>query len=218
MRDQGKANIRPLAKMATGTPPMTPIAEVVEEIPRRQSVFREILDDEDDAPVPSFTTSQHVRPTQKVRFRSKTEILDEDEGEDWEDEEDAEADSDNTSESILVNPALAVVQPKISSRLYRIGAFALLLALAMPLLQDLPFMKTTAPVPFGVKGGVIQETSNIEEPVLGEVDLERRQSDPTVVCTRFGQQSKGVIKKYATRLCLTLFSRDYQWNALRLWW
>ncbi|KAI9658638.1 MAG: hypothetical protein M1821_002198 [Bathelium mastoideum] len=175
--------------MAAVTPPMEPIAELVEEIPRRQSIFREILDDEDDEPAQSIATPSVARPPRTVRFRTETEILNQHEDESWEDVDEAGDQKVNASETVLVHPLPAAVQSTTSSRFYRIGALALLLALMLPLVHDLPFIRNTGPSAFGVKGGVIRGSLDQEGPILVEETLQRRQSDPMDVCTRFSQQS-----------------------------
>ena len=167
---------------------MEPIVEVVEDIPRRQSVFREILDD--DEPMTPPTSQSSGRPVQKVRFRSTTDVFNQDnEDHDWEDVDDVK-DIGESPTTVIVDPVPAVIRSTTSSKFYRTGAFALLLVLILPLIHDLPYVRNTGPMAFGVKGGVIRTSPDLEGPVLVEAPLERRQSDPTDICTRFSQQSE----------------------------
>ncbi|KAL9062577.1 MAG: hypothetical protein Q9157_008799, partial [Trypethelium eluteriae] len=166
---------------------MEPIVEVAEEGPiRRQSIFREILDDEDEAQL-SPLVSQPPRPVQKARFRSQPEILEQEEGDELEGTDEVE-DTIRTPTTVIVDPVPAVIRSTNLSRAYRVGVLTLFLALLLPLIQDLPVIKNTGPISFGARGGVIKE-SRRSEPVLIEAPLEKRQSDPTDVCTRFSHQS-----------------------------
>ena len=167
---------------------MEPIVEVAEENPlRRKSVFKEILDDEVDERVASISTRPGGRPVQRVRFRSRAEVLNPEEDDDWEDVD--EDDFVNLTTTVVVDPVPTVIRATMSSKIYKIGALAFLLLLVLPLVQDLPFIQNANPTAFGVNGGVIRDTPNLEEPVVIEALLEKRQ-DPANVCTRFSQQSK----------------------------
>ncbi|KAL9093595.1 MAG: hypothetical protein Q9165_003990 [Trypethelium subeluteriae] len=193
---------------------MEPIVEVAEEGPiRRQSIFREILDDEDEVQV-SPSVSQPMRPVQKARYRSQAGIIEQDEGDESEAADGAE-NTDRTSTTVIVDPVPAVIRSTHLSKAYRVGVLTLLLALLLPLIQDLPIIKNTGPISFGARGGVIR-SSGIDEPDLIEALLEKRQTDPTAVCTRFSHQSaivNGTLYVYGGRNT-TDTGQTGQWGEL----
>ncbi|KAI9708296.1 MAG: hypothetical protein M1820_004000 [Bogoriella megaspora] len=166
------------------TPPMEPI---LEEQPRRRSVFTELIDD--DEPITPLEAEYVGRPAQKVRFLSNVDVLNQSEEDEWEDFDGDDEDEDTRrrmTSTVVVDPVPTLLRSTALLKIYRLGALALLLMLMLPLLQDLPFIKSPG---LGVSGGVIKR-SELEGQML-PVDhlLEKRQDDPSDVCTRFSHQT-----------------------------
>ena len=152
---------------------------------RRKSVFREMdISSEGD----SNTSIRRERP-QSVRFRSKDEVHF---VERYEDEciIDAEAEKEvNDSNFQCAEPNRSPSSNRVQSATYRYGAFLLLLAAIIPLLQNIPIFghNSFLPLPIqGVNGGVIPDEGRMRR----EVHLDRRELSPTDVCKRWAQQCK----------------------------
>jgi hypothetical protein len=144
--------------------------------PRRTSVFREMLDENDGA-LNDSTTQRHARaksprPELKVRFRTKDSIINgsAQTDDEWEDVDENEEDTDVSgvsSKTVIVTP----VRSRISRKMYRLGVLVLLLAMSLPLIR----WRT----PLGAEAG----------PIRGEL-VDKRDNSPTDICKRWSHQSE----------------------------
>ena len=159
---------------------------VDEEIFRRQATMPILM------PNPS---PKRVRPVQRVRFRSKTDIFEEEKKseDEWEDVYDADS-GDSTAEddgTLLTMTLRPNTYTRTYSRLYRLGILAFLLAVTLPLLQNNPVVGDNGHTLFGARGGVIPSTpaDYMEE----DEELLRRGDTPTDICTRWSHQSMSIL-------------------------
>lgn len=157
---------------------------------RRKSVFLEVgLVDEEQArsersPAPSIVkhaTPRHLRPARTVRFRSKNDVFEDnrataqfDDDNDW--ETDTESDDDDPF------PRTQPRQNMVSQKVYRLGLFALILALMLPILH------VSSLVPQGVRAGVIPQTSI--EPRVTQLSARQDSGSDTQVCKRWAGQCR----------------------------
>lgn len=160
---------------------------VDEEIFRRRQATMPIL-----MPNPS---PKRVRPVQRVRFRSKTDIFEEEKKseDEWEDVDDTDSD-DSTAEddgTLSTTTLRPNTHTRTYSRLYRLGILAFLLAVTLPLLQNNPVVGDNGHILFGARGGVIPSTpaDYMEE----DEKLLRRGDTPTDICTRWSHQSMSIL-------------------------
>jgi hypothetical protein len=164
---------------------------------RRRSIFTEVgLVDEDtmrDArmPAPIASTLKPVRPTRTVRFRSRNSIYGENgkEDSDWESVVD-EDESDVSPTAPIALPA----QSTMPLRFYRLGLFAFILAVMLPILSLNPMSRV------GVRGGTIPRSTIEAQPDRSMVV--KRADSPTEACKRWAGQStivNGTLYMYGFR-------------------
>lgn len=174
---------------------MNEISATAESTPaRRRSVFQEIGLEEVQNKLGNPSTTEGERP-RTLRFRSKPDVYhysSEDgdlEFKEGEKRRLARAGKDTTPTSVLRKTTPPNTQPERDNRfiMYRFGAAAFALAVALPLLQNMPWLgHTTAPA-IGAEGGPIPKTNTVI--IEDQADkLARRDNSPDVVCTRWGQQ------------------------------
>lgn len=154
---------------------------------RRRSIFTEVgLVDESSirdtrSPAPITTEFKHLRPARTVRFRSKNSIFGEaekDDASDWESVVD-----EDESQTTSATPVVSSSTPMNPMRLYRLGIFAFVLAVMLPIFSMNPAAR------FGVRGGTIPR-STIEARADRSVLVEKRQdTSPTDACKRWAGQS-----------------------------
>ena len=138
---------------------------------------------------------KRVRPVQRVRFRSKTDIFEEEEksGDEWEDVSDNDSD-DSTAEDDWPLSTMTLhpnTHTRTYSRLYRLGMLAFLLAVTLPLLQNSPVVGDNGHTLFGARGSVM--SSNPADYMEEDAELLRRDDTPTDVCTRWSHQSMSIL-------------------------
>lgn len=184
---------------------------------RRMSIFTEVgLVDADRirqerSPVRTHgSTLTQLRPAKLLRFRSRNSVYgeskraDEDES-DWESVLDQDEDevSTTTTTTTIIPP-----QQTMSTKLYRLGLFSLVLALMLPILQLNPVSRV------GVWGGVIPNNS-IE---AGERStVVKRDDSPTDACKRWSGQStvvNGTLYMYGFRTTTSAQQSDNTWSKL----
>lgn len=162
------------------------------EQPRRRSMFLEtgLFDSESQLQPP--VSQKKVRPVRKVRFRSKADIMGEDDEDAWEDVTESDVDTptgtDDEPSKLLSLPSTPVSSRP--SRLYRLGILVFLLAITVPLLQTNEIFGGNKYIPLGAKGRVIRHDMSRNSESSEEGTLFKRQDAPTVVCKRWSQQSK----------------------------
>lgn len=148
---------------------------------RRRSIFTEVgLVDEDTvrddrSPAPIATTFKHLRPARTVRFRSRNSVF-------GEAEKDDESDWESVVDEDEAQPAAVLSPPsRMPLRLYRLGIFAFVLAMMLPIFSMNPISR------FGVRGGTIPR-STIEAQAARSV-LVKRDDTSTDACKRWAGQS-----------------------------
>jgi len=154
---------------------------------RRRSIFTEVgLVDEDTmrderSPAPITTTFKHLRPARTVRFRSRNSIFGEAEKDD---ESDWESVGDEDEPHTSMAPPVVLSSPSLMPlRLYRLGIFAFVLAIMLPILSMNPAAR------FGVRGGTLPR-STIEARSERSLLVEKRQeTSSTDACKRWAGQS-----------------------------
>jgi hypothetical protein len=167
---------------------MEPVRPQAAEV-RRRSIFTEVgLVDTDTmrderSPAPIATTFKHLRPTRTVRFRSRNSVFGETETEkndesDWESVVDEEESHTLTAPPIVLSSAPSTMP----LRFYRLGIFAFVLAMTLPIFSMNPAAR------FGVRGGTIP-ASTIEARADGSVLVDKREDSPTDACKRWAGQS-----------------------------
>ena len=138
---------------------------------------------------------KRMRPVHCVRFRSKTDIFEEEEKseDEWEDVDDTDSDhstaeDDGTLSIMTLRPN---THTRTYSRLNRLGILAFLLAITLPLLQNNLIVGRNGHTLFGARGSVISSTpaDYLEE----DAELLRRDDTPTDVCTRWSHQSMSIL-------------------------
>jgi hypothetical protein len=171
---------------------------------RRRSIFTEVgLVDEDTmrdvrSPAPNATTFKHLRPARTVRFRSHNSIFGEKEKEkekesgdesDWESVVD-----EDESNTAITTPIVLPSQSTMPLRLYRLGIFALVLAIMLPILSISPISRV------GVRGGMIPRSTIEAQPERSVVV--KRDDSPVDACKRWAGQStvvNGTLYMYGFR-------------------
>jgi hypothetical protein len=138
---------------------------------------------------------KRVRPVHRVRFRSKTDIFEEEEKseDEWEDVDDTASDHSMAEDDGTLSTMTLCLNTHIRtySRLYRLGILAFLLAVTLPLLQSNPVVGNNGHTLFGVRGGVIPSTP--AEYMEEVAEFLRRGDTPTDVCTRWSHQSMSIL-------------------------
>jgi hypothetical protein len=139
-----------------------------------------------------------------VRFRSKNDVFEDTRAiaqsdDDW--ETDTESDEDDTF------PRMRPRQTMVSQKVYRLGTFALLLALMLPILQVSSLSAQ------GVRAGVIPSTSI--EPTVAQLDARQDSGSDTDVCKRWAGQCNllDIPPHSQANPC----SRRRERNALHVW-
>lgn len=160
---------------------------------------------------------KRLRPVQRVRFRSKTDIFEEEEKskDEWEDvddtnSDDSTAEDDETLSTMTLRPN---THTGTYSRLYRLGILAFLLAVTLPPLQNNPVVGDNGHTLFGARGDVIPSTpaDYMEE----DAELLRRGDTPTDVCTRWSHQTalvNGTLYIYGGRKTTDAQQTNDTWN------
>lgn len=181
---------------------------------RRMSIFTEVglLDEdriqEERSPVRTLGQSlRRLRPAKMLRFRSRNDVINEvveevDDESDWE-SMDGEDDTYDTVSAGMPAPSQYV----ISTKLYRLGLFSVLLALLLPLLQLNPLTRV------GVRGGSIPRATIQAE--TEDSMLVRRDDSPTNVCKRFSGQSaivNGTLYMYGFRTTTDAKQTENTWS------
>jgi len=138
---------------------------------------------------------KRVRPVHHVRFRSKTDIFEEEEKSEseWGDVDDTNSDhstaeDDGTLSTMALRPNTHI---RTYSRLYRLGILAFLLAVTLPLLQNNPVVGDNGHTLFGARGGAVPSTP--VEYMEEVAEFLRRGDTPTDVCTRWSHQSMSIL-------------------------
>jgi len=138
---------------------------------------------------------KRVRPVHCVRFRSKTDIFEEEEKskDEWEDVDHTDSDrsmaeDDGTLSTMTLRPNTHL---RTYSRLYRLGILAFLLAVTLPLLQNNPVVGGNGHTLFGARGGVIPSTP--VEYMEEVAEFLRRGDTPTDICARWSHQSMSIL-------------------------
>ncbi|OCK83708.1 hypothetical protein K432DRAFT_379259 [Lepidopterella palustris CBS 459.81] len=191
---------------------------------RRKSVFVEVgLVDEQtterqrQSPILiSQPSPMRTRPVQRVRFQSQNDICEEEyknenEGEDIEEDgsESVATEDYGTLSSTTFRPYLHM---ETYSRLFRLGMFALLLAIALPSSQNNPITGDNKHVLFGAKGGVIPSRP---EGLEKDTVLLRRDKSPTDICKRWSHQTavvNGTLYIYGGRATTDAQQNSNTWN------
>lgn len=165
---------------------------------RRRSIFTEVgLIDEDTArdarsPAPIMTTFKHVRPARTVRFRSRNSIFgdqEKDDESDWESVMD-----EDESDTRPITPTALPAQSTMPLRFYRLGIFACVLAIMLPILSMSPMSRV------GVRGDTIPRSTIEAQPERSMVV--KRDNSPTEACKRWAGQStivNGTLYMYGFR-------------------
>ncbi|KAH7081531.1 hypothetical protein BKA63DRAFT_210760 [Paraphoma chrysanthemicola] len=178
---------------------------------RRRSIFTEVgLVDEDTmreerSPAPTATTFKHLRPARTVRFRSRNSIFgeqtDNDES-DWE----SVIDEDESQPSTMA-PAVVQQHSTMPLRLYRLGVFAFVLAIMLPILSMNPIAR------LGVHGGTIPRSTIEAQPERSMVV--KREDTSTDACKRWAGQStivNGTLYMYGFRKNSSPKEDQNTWN------
>lgn len=148
---------------------------------RRRSIFTEVglvSEDtvrEDRSPAPIATALKHMRPVRTVRFRSRNSVFgeaDKDDESDWE----SVADDDDEPSTVVSPPSTMPL------RLYRLGIFAFVLAVMLPILSTNPMSRFAA-------RAVTIPSSTIEARAEGAMMVEKREDTSTDACKRWAGQS-----------------------------
>jgi hypothetical protein len=184
---------------------------------RRQSIFTEVgLIDEHTittkrSPAPILVTEQALRqqrPSRTVRFRSRNSVFG---GKDGIDEVDGESDWESVDEEDEVTRPVSA-EPTYtlsSSRLYRAGFFAVVLALMLPIIQMISI------APLSVYGSTIPRASITS--VAERSTLVERADSQTDVCKRWSGQSaivNGTLYMYGFRTTTDAQQKTDTWSKI----
>lgn len=168
-------------------------------LPRRVSAFTEsgLFDDAspiEPPPARCFDQSQFFAESSSETSTNGEEERDAESSE-WEDV-DSDVESTKPAKRGVASPVVTVVDtdiaaiaPRRSSRLYRLGVLAFILAVSVPMLQNTPLLgKTNQPI-LGAKGGPIPNQPHVDSTMLVEdVSFWKREDTPTSVCKRWSHQ------------------------------
>lgn len=179
---------------------------------RRMSIFTEVglVDEtrirEERSPIRTIGTSlKAMRPAKMLRFRSRNDVIRE-KKEDEDDDSDWESVCENEDDSISVTMPASTTYA-MSSKLYRLGFFSLVLALLLPLLQINPISR------IGVRGGAIPRATIEAQPESSM--LIKREDTPTDACKRWSGQStivNGTLYMYGFRRISDAKQEDNTWS------
>jgi hypothetical protein len=182
---------------------------------RRRSIFTEVgLVDEETSkasrsPAPIATTFKHLRPARTVRFRSTNSIFGEkkDDGDesDWE----SVVDEDEPCKE-AAPPTILPAQSTMPLRFYRLGIFAFVLAIMLPIISINPISRV------GVSGGVLPR-STIEAQHENALVV-KRDTTPTDACKRWAGQStvvNGTLYMYGFRKNSSPKDTENTWSKTR---
>ncbi|KAF2845395.1 kelch repeat protein-like protein [Plenodomus tracheiphilus IPT5] len=183
---------------------------------RRLSVFAEVgLVDEDRLREERSPVRTHghllkqLRPAKMLRFRSRNQIINEKQPND-DDESDWESvDGDEDVHKQMAAPAAPLVpaQYTMSTKLYRLGLFSLVLALVLPILSMSPMSR------IGVMGSIIPD--KVIRTDSESSSLVSREDSPVDVCKRWSGQStvvNGTLYMYGFRTTTDQKQTDNTWT------
>ena len=180
---------------------------------RRMSIFTEVgLVDEnrvkEERSPAKFTASPGLlRPARIVRFRSRISIFNERDEEDSEDDWEDVDEEDKAKDPLLAAPAIrTAASPMMSNKLVRVGVFAFVLAIMLPILSMNPLSH------FGVQSATIPR-STIE--AVSDVQIVKRDNSPTNACKRWAGQStvvNGTLYMYGFRTSTEQQQTDNTWS------
>lgn len=165
---------------------------------RRRSIFTEVgLVDEDTmrdvrSPAPLTTTFKHLRPARTVRFRSRNSIFGETEKNDESDWESVMDEDETDAQSTA--PVALPTSSTMPLRFYRLGIFAFVLAVMLPILSMNPIARV------GVRGGTIPRSTIEAQPARSMVV--KREDTKVDACKRWAGQStivNGTLYMYGFR-------------------
>jgi hypothetical protein len=145
------------------------------------------------SPAPIATTFKHLRPARTVRFRSTNSIF----GEKKEvgDESDWESDVDEDEPCTATAPPTILPAPStMPLRFYRLGIFAFVLAIMLPIISINPISRV------GVRGGALPRSTIEAQPENALVV--KRDTTSTDACKRWAGQStivNGTLYMYGFR-------------------
>jgi len=169
------------------------------ELLTRVSAFTESGLFDDAAPIEPPPARCFERSQSCADFRNGIDTVEEeerdDESSDWEDV-DSDAEFTTPAKKGVASPIvtvadtdIAAIAPRKSSRLYRLGVLAFILAVSVPMLQNTPLLgKNSQPI-LGAKGGPIPNAVPTDNTMLVEdVSFWKRDNSPTSVCKRWSHQ------------------------------
>jgi hypothetical protein len=182
---------------------------------RRRSIFTEVgLIDEHTihtkrSPAPILVTEHALRqqrPSRTVRFRSRNSVFGEENGID---EVNDESDWESVDEDEITRPTSSSLSTHTmtSSRLYRAGFFAVVLALMLPIIQMISI------APLSVYGSSIPRASITS--VAERSTLLERADSSTDVCKRWSGQSavvNGTLYMYGFRTTTDAQQKTDTWS------
>lgn len=187
---------------------------------RRMSVFAEVgLVDEDRLREKRSPVRTHghllkqMRPTKMLRFQSGNHDINErrqpkvDDDRDWKSA--VYGDENDQKEATAPTVPLVLAQHTMSTKLYRLGLFSLVLALMLPILSINPMSR------LGVMGSIIPEGVQLAN--AQGMTLVRREDSPVDVCKRWSGQStivNGTLYMYGFRTTTDQRQTDDTWSRL----
>jgi hypothetical protein len=178
----------------------------------RRSIFTEVgLVAEDTmkdvrSPAPNAPSFRHLRPARTVRFRSRNDVFGEtanDDESDWE----SVADEDEARPSVVEVPASYANQNTMSTKFLRLGIFAFVLAIMLPLVS------MNGLTPLGVQGNTIPRSTVDANP---DAMVVKRADSPTDACKRWSGQStvvNGTLYMYGFRRSTEPNQADGTWST-----
>lgn len=185
---------------------------------RRMSVFAEVgLVDEDRLREKRSPVRTHghllkqMRPTKMLRFQSGNHDINErrqpkvDDDRDWKSA--VYGDENDQKEATAPTVPLVLAQHTMSTKLYRLGLFSLVLALMLPILSINPMSR------LGVMGSIIPEGVQLAN--AQGMTLVRREDSPVDVCKRWSGQStivNGTLYMYGFRTTTDQRQTDDTWT------
>lgn len=180
---------------------------------RRMSIFAEVglLGEEqireERRPIQTHGQSlKRMRPAQMLRFRSRHDIINESKEEDHESDWESVCDQDDADVSISPKP-IVPASYAMSTKLYRLSLFSVILALLLPLLQLNPMAR------FGVRADTVSTASIQAEPEHSL--LLARDNSPTDACKRWSGQTavvNGTLYMYGFRTTTDSHQTSNTWS------
>ncbi|KAJ4375169.1 hypothetical protein N0V83_002253 [Neocucurbitaria cava] len=182
---------------------------------RRMSVFTEVglVDEErirdERSPVRTHGDSlKRLRPAKMLRFRSRNDVINANGEKEDGDESDWESVCDeDTKMEPTSTPTVLPAQYTMSTKLYRLGLFSIVLALLLPIFQLNPLARV------GVRGGAIPRATI--QAVPEDSLLVKRDDSPTDACKRWSGQStvvNGTLYMYGFREIDDAKQTDNTWT------